>query len=181
MTRKFKMMEKNCQQTSTTTTFFRLQIPRHTTHNLHIYFFQFMDVYVLSPTENKINVDIWIYLFFLKKETENRSSAPGNKSLHDAGVRRDSEREVLEMRHILLFRIPLVNPTRWNQPNVAPFVLSCSSSPFLAISLSLLATGGAILLGSRSQVGVGSSCISHLARRRGHHARHPTRHSSVGP
>lgn len=35
--------------------------------------------------------------FFKRKKRKNRSSAPGNQSLHDVVVRRDSEREELNM------------------------------------------------------------------------------------
>ena len=66
------------------------------------FFFQFIHLYLLTPREHIIHVDISIYLFFFKKRGQNGSSAPGSKSLHDVGVRRDSEKEVLEMHHILL-------------------------------------------------------------------------------
>lgn len=63
-----------------------------------IQLFQFIHLHPLSPREHIIYAYISIYL---KKEKEKRSSSPGNKSLCDVGIRRDSETEVLEMHHIL--------------------------------------------------------------------------------
>lgn len=63
-----------------------------------------------------------IYVFILKKRKENRGSALGNKSLCDVGVRRDSEREVLQTHPPP--PIPLANPIRWSEPNVAPLTYS---------------------------------------------------------
>lgn len=78
-------------------TFFGLQTPRHTIGNLQIFFFHLTHLYLLSSTEHIIYADINVYF-----KKENRSSAPGNQSLHDVGVRRDSEREMLDTLHILL-------------------------------------------------------------------------------
>lgn len=72
------MMNKTAD-TLSTAMFFRLQTPKHTIGNL--FFSQFIHLYLLFPKEHIIYVDISIYL----KKKENRSSAPGNKSLHDVG------------------------------------------------------------------------------------------------
>lgn len=79
-----------------------MQTLRHTIGNFDIFSFNVFTC-TCYPLHN-ISYDIRIYL-----KKDNRSSAPENQSLHD--VRRDSEREVLDMLHILL--LPSEQPTQY--------------------------------------------------------------------
>lgn len=149
-----------------------------------IQLFQFIHLHPLSPREHIIYAYISIYL---KKEKEKRSSSPGNKSLCDVGIRRDSETEVLEMHHIL--RIQSRQPIQ--HIGVSLMLLTYSFCFFFFFKTAVLCPSPWSLCLSlwpaplyRRTVDLrfmlAPFCVSHLARCRRHHSWHPTRHSSVG-
>lgn len=110
----------------------------------------------------------------------NRSCASGNQSLHDLGSKeRQREGSVGHTSH------PLPQYC-WSELNVAdiqplPFFFSLNfrSSLFSLVSPSLLPSDSAASPAADLRLLSALAALSHLARCRRHHARHPTGHSSV--
>lgn len=162
--------------------FFWLQTPSYTTANLHTSLFTVSNFNWYPLWRNYL---CWYKYFFKKKEKKGKKRTQKRKITEAVlleislcmilGVRRDSEREVLDTHHILLHNIAGVS---WTLLTYSLCLFFFKLQVFALLS-SLLPSDSAASPTADLRLLSALPAPSHLAGCRRHHARHPTGHSSV--